>query len=325
MPEIIPDIPATAKAGVVHHFGPPSVIEVEDIPVARPAPNEVLIRVRAAGVGPWDSWIRAGKSALPQPLPLILGSDLAGMVVAAGGDVTGLAPGDEVFGVTNPGFTGAYAEYAIADAGMMAHKPASLSFVEAASVPVVAVTAWQALFEEAGFKEAGLTQGATVLIHGAAGNVGAYAVQLARMAGLHVIATARSRDVERVRTLGADIVIDAEREHFEDKVGGLDAVIDLVGGDVQKRSFAVLKRGGKLVSAVSAPDEREAAAHGVSAHFFLVKVTRDRLEQIAASIDRGALRSNIGKVLPLSAAREAHEMLDGLCPKPAGKIVLIVE
>lgn len=313
-------IPATTKAAIVHQFGPPGVIVVEDVPVAQPAPNEVLVRVRAAGVGPWDSWIRAGKSALPQPLPLILGSDLAGIVVAVGRHVVGFAPGDEVFGVTNPRFTGAYAEYAVAAAGMIARKPKSLTFVEAASVPVVAVTAWQALFDEAG-----LAQGAKVLIHGAAGNVGAYAVQLARMAGLHVIATARPRNVELVRKLGADIVIDAESEHFKDEVGALDAVIDLVGGDIQKRSFAVLKRGGMLVSAVSAPDQREAAGHGVSAHFFLVKVTSNHLERMAALIDRGELRTNVGKVLPLSAAREAHEMLDSLRPRPAGKIVLAVD
>jgi NADPH:quinone reductase-like Zn-dependent oxidoreductase len=136
----------------------------------------------------------------------------------------GSAPEDEVFGMTNPDFTGAYAEYAVAAAEMIARKPKSLTFVEAASVPVAAVTAWQALFDEAG-----LAQGAKVLIHGAAGNAGAYAVQLARMAGLHVIATVRPRNVELVRKLGADIVIDAESEHFKDEVGALDAVIDLVG------------------------------------------------------------------------------------------------
>lgn len=313
-------IPATTKAAIVRQFGPPGVIVVEDVPVEPPGPDDVLVRVRAAGVGPWDSWVRAGTSVLPQPLPLTLGSDLAGIVVAVGRQDVGFAPGDEVFGVTNPRFTGAYAEYAVAVAGMIARKPRSLSFVEAASVPVVAVTAWQALFDEAG-----LAHGAKVLIHGAAGNVGAYAVQLARMAGLHVIATVRPRDVELVRKLGADIVIDAESERFEDEVGALDAVIDLVGGDIQKRSFAVLKRGGMLVSAVSAPDQREAAAHGVSAHFFLVKVTSNHLERIAASIDRGELRTNVGKVLPLSAARAAHEMLDGLRPRPAGKIVLAVD
>jgi NADPH:quinone reductase-like Zn-dependent oxidoreductase len=313
-------LPKAMKAAVVRKFGPPSVIGVEDVPVGLPAPGEVLVQVRAAGVGPWDSWIRAGKSALPQPLPLILGSDLAGTLVAVGQHVADFVPGDAVFGVTNPRFTGAYAEYAVAAAGMIARKPESLSFVEAASVPVVAVTAHQALFDEAG-----LVRGAKVLIHGAAGNVGAYAVQLASRAGLQVVATARAQDDALVRSLGANVVIDIEAARFEDQVEPMDAVIDLVGGDIQKRSFAVLKRGGRLVSAVSVPDQQEASARGVSARFFLVNVTSRQLEEIATLIDRGQLRTNVGKVLPLASAQEAHEMLDGLRPKPAGKIVLALD
>jgi NADPH:quinone reductase-like Zn-dependent oxidoreductase len=290
---------------------------IEDVRITRPAGKEVMIRVEAAGVGPWDSWIRAGRSVLPQPLPLTLGSDLAGIVVAVGREVADFAPGDEVFGVTNHRFTGAYADYALASAEMIAKKPTSLSFVEAASVPVVAVTAWQALFQEAR-----LAKGAKVLILGASGNVGAYAVQLARMAGLQVIATARTQNAAFVRGLGASTVIDIASPHFEETIGPLDAVIDLIGGDIQTGSFAVLKRGGVLVSAVSAPDEEEAAAHGVSAHFFLVNVTTDLLERIADLIDRGELLTNVGKVLPLSAAQEAHKMLEGLTSKPLGKIVL---
>src|SRR5262249_51572769 len=155
-------------------------------------------------------------------------------------------PGDHVYGATNPRFIGAYAEYAIAAAAMIARKPARLDDVEAASVPVIAVTAMQALFEHAG-----LRSGQSVLIHGAAGNVGAYAAQRAHQAGLHVIATASGKDMAYVRGLGADEVIDFRADHFEDKAGDLDAVIDLVGGETQKRSFAVLKKGGVLVSAVS--------------------------------------------------------------------------
>jgi NADPH:quinone reductase-like Zn-dependent oxidoreductase len=141
---------------------------LESVPRPDPGPGEVLVDVHAAGVGPWDGWIRAGKSALPQPLPLTLGSDLSGTVAAVGSGISELAIGDQVFGVTNTQFLGAYAEYAVASAGMLAKKPASLSYVEAASVPVVAVTAWQGLFEHAR-----LEAGQTVVIHGAAGNVGA--------------------------------------------------------------------------------------------------------------------------------------------------------
>src|SRR3954465_13888247 len=152
----------------VHQFGPPEAMVLESVPRPDPGPGEVLVDVHAAGVGPWDGWIRARKSALPQPLPLTLGSDLSGTVAAVGSGISELAIGDQVFGVTNTQFLGAYAEYAVASAGMLAKKPASLSYVEAASVPVVAVTAWQGLFEHAR-----LEAGQTVVIHGAAGNVGA--------------------------------------------------------------------------------------------------------------------------------------------------------
>ena len=147
----------------VHEFGPPETMQFERVPVPTPGPGEVLVKVHAAGVGPWDGWIRGGRSALPQPLPLTLGSDLSGEIEALGPDVTGLRIGDQVYGVTNPRFIGAYAEYALASAAMIARKPASLSYIEAASVPVIAVTAWQGLFDQAQ-----LTAGQTVLIHGAA-------------------------------------------------------------------------------------------------------------------------------------------------------------
>ena len=277
----------------------------------------MLVEVEAAGVGPWDAWIRAGKSVLPQPLPLTLGSDLSGVVAGVGPGVTAFAIGDPVFGVTNPSFTGAYAEYALAAEGMLAPKPSSLTDAQAASVPVVAVTAWQALFDEAH-----LSSGARVLIHGAAGNVGAYAVQLARAAGLHTTATVRGRDADYVRSLGADVVIDVQSERFEEHAKDIDAVLDLVGADVQERSYGVMKPGAILVSAVAEPDQTAAARHGVKACFFLVEVTTHRLERIATRIDSGELRTRVGLVLPLGAAREAHEMLDGLRPRPGGKIVL---
>ena len=143
----------------VHEFGPPTVMSFERIPRPKPGANEVLVKVEAAGVGPWDDWIRAGKSALPQPLPLTLGSDLCGEIVALGPGVSDLRAGDQVYGVTNPQFMGAYAEYALASAAMISRKPTSLTYFEAASVPVIAVTAWQALFEQAQLKA-----GQTVLI-----------------------------------------------------------------------------------------------------------------------------------------------------------------
>lgn len=301
----------------VYEYGAPNVMKFERIARPDPGPDEVLVKVKAAGVGLWDAWIRDGKSALPQPLPLTPGSDLAGEVVAVGPGVSRPRVGEQVYGVTNPEFVGAYAEYAVASAGMISAKPASLSFIEAAAVPVVAVTAWQALFEHAR-----LTKGQKVVIHGAGGSVGAYAVQLAHQAGLHIIATASANDATLVRDLGADTVIDYRTGHFEDRVRDADAVIDLVGGDTQRRSFQVLRRGGRLISAVSNPDEDLARRHGIEASFFLVKVTTEELARIARLIDEGKLRTGVGVVLRLADADQAHLMLEGQRPHPKGKIVL---
>jgi NADPH:quinone reductase-like Zn-dependent oxidoreductase len=308
------------KAWRVHEFGPPEVMTFETVPPPEAGDGEVLVKVAAAGVGPWDAWIRAGKSALPQPLPLTPGADLCGEIVAVGAGVSGLRAGDQVFGVTNRRFIGAYAEYAAARAAMVSIKPDSLSSVQGASVPVIAVTAWQALFDHAH-----LESGQTVVIHGAAGNVGAFAVQLARRAGLRVIATAAARDVAFLQGLGANTVIDFASQRFEDHVRDADAVIDLVGGETQTRSFQVLRRGGRLISAVSPPDQQLAQSRGVNAIFFLVNVTSDCLRQIGELLDRDELRTNVGSVLPLADGREAHLMLEHLRPAPKGKIVLSVD
>ena len=307
------------RACRVHRFGGPEAISLDEIPLPKPGPGEVLVRVRAAGVGPWDAWIRAGRSVLLQPLPLTLGSDLSGEIAAVGEGVSGFAVGDAVFGVTNKRFTGGYADYAVAEAGMLALKPLSLDHVHAASVPVVAVTAWQALFAQAR-----LARGQSVLIHGAAGNVGAYAVQLARQAGLMVSATTGSADLDYVKGLGADQVVDFRSTAFEDAVKVVDAVIDLVGGEVQARSFAVLRRGGTLVSAVSHPDQALAQRADVEARFFLVDVTSAMLSELGSLLDDEVLTASVGTVLPIAEARRAHEMLDSLERRPRGKIVLEV-
>jgi NADPH:quinone reductase-like Zn-dependent oxidoreductase len=202
---------------------------------------------------------------------------------------------------------------------MVSNKPASLTHVEAASVPVVSVTAWQALFDHAQLKP-----GQTVVIHGAAGNVGSYAVQLARRAGVQTIATAATDDISFVRGFGANTVIDYRTEQFEEHVRDADAVIDLVGGEIQNCSFQVLRRGGKLISAVSRPDQHLAERHGVEAAFFLVRVTSPYLAEIARLVDGGKLKINVGAVLPLADAREAHFLLERVRPQPKGKIVLAV-
>lgn len=305
------------KAVRIHRFGSPDVIVVEDVEPLAPGPGEVLVRVRAAGVGPWDGWIRTGKSVIPQPLPLTLGSDLSGVVESVGPGVTELIPGDAVFGVTNERFVGANSEMAVAQVGMLAIKPRRIDDLAAASVPVVAVTALQMLFDQARIRA-----GQRVLVHGGGGNVGAYAVQLARRAGAHVIATVTD-EVDHVLGLGAAEVLDRS-VRFEDVVAPVDAVIDTVGGPVLDRSYKVLRRGGTLVSAVCQPDAEQAAAHGVDAMFILVQVDSESLAQIAEMIERGELATRVGSVLPLAEARAAHEMLEGTRPRAPGKLVLDV-
>jgi NADPH:quinone reductase-like Zn-dependent oxidoreductase len=306
------------KAARVLHFGPPSVIETDDLPRPEPATGQLLVRVKAAGVGPWDALIREGKSGLHQPLPLILGSELSGVVEAIGAEISGFKAGDEVYGATNDQFTGGYAEYALPLAKMMAQKPKTLNFIEAASVPVVAVTAWQMLFDYAH-----AIAGQTILIHGAAGNVGAYAVQLASHAGLHVTATAASADLQYVRSLGAERVVDFQTQRFEELLSGIDIVLDTVGGDTQQRSLQVLKPGGILVSVVSPVPDTAQKRYGIRAAFFYVDVTTERLNKITELFDSGKLVTDVGTVLPLKEARVAHEMLGG-APHKRGKIVLSV-
>lgn len=303
------------KAARIHRFGGPEVIDLDDLPRPVPESDQVLVRVAAAGVGPWDALIREHKSAVDVPLPLILGSDFSGIVESVGRDVHSFKPGDAVFGATNPQFIGAYAEYALASASMIAARPASLSFIEAASTPVVAVTAWQMLFDYANAQA-----GQSVLVHGAAGNVGAYAVQLARQAGLRIFATASSADASFVKSLGVETVIDYRTTRFEDAVPQVDIVLDVAGGDTRARSFNVVRPGGILVSVVSgAPPEAKHAT--IRSVFFLVDVTTQRLEKLAALFDHGKLSTSVGTVLPLDQARKAHEMLGG-APHPRGKIVL---
>ena len=304
------------KAAQVLQFGPPSVITNVDLPRPEPAAGQLLVRVKAAGVGNWDALVREGR--LPnEHLPLILGYELAGIVEAIGTEVSGFTLGDEVYGATNEQLTGAYAEYALPSARMIAQKPKTLNFIQAASAPIGTVTAWQMLFDYAH-----AVAGQTVLVHGAAGNVGAYAVQLAKLSDLHVVATAASADLDYVRGLGAEKVLDYETEQLEESLNGVDIVLDTVGGETQDRSLRVLKPGGILVSVVSPVPEAAQKRYGVRAAYFYVDVTTARLNEISRLFDSGKLATSVGSVLPLEQARTAHEMLEGTHKR--GKIVLSI-
>lgn len=312
-----PPMPRRMKAVEVRAFGGLDAMDYTDLPVPVPGPGQVLVRVHATDVGPWDAWIREGRSVLPQPLPLILGCDLSGTVAAMGPGVTGFAPGDAVFGVTDARFTGSYAEWAVAEASMIARKPARLSHVEAASVPVVATTAWQMLFDRAR-----VTAGQRVLVLGGAGNVGLYAVQLAAWARAEVTATAVATQAAPVRARGAREVVDLRAGLPDGCDGRFDAVIDTIGGDVLDHAYRLVRPGGALVSAVAMPDQARAERHGIRAEFILVSVTTAGLDRLRELFEGEVLTPQVGEVLPLSQARLAHEMLAGRAHRP-GKIVLL--
>jgi len=300
----------------VHESGGIDTMRLDEIPRPVPGAGEVLVAVKAAGVGPWDRLVREGQSGLGQALPLTLGSDVSGTVAALGADVDVLALGDAVYGATNNQFVGGYAEYALVEAGKIARKPAALDYVTAAGLPVVAVTAWQMLFEYAR-----IAPGQAILVRGAAGSVGACATQMAKQAGVY--GAARVRDIERVRALGAEPVVESDRVGAQLASRSLDAVIDTIGGDELESTSEALRPNGIIVSVVRAPDEAYLRSKGVRAAYFIVDVTRDRLDKISAMVERGTLNLPVGEVLDLADASTAHRMLDGAPHKP-GKIVLKV-
>jgi len=302
------------KAARIHKFGPPEVIVVEDLSRPNAGAGELLVRVKAGGVAPWDAIIREGKSKVSPPPPLTLGSDLSGIVEEAGPGITDFRVGDDVYGVTNTQFCGAHAEFAVASAGMVAKKPRSLSHLEAATVPVVAVRAWQMLFEYAH-----VVAGQSVLILGAGGNVGAYAVQFAVGTGLDIVAIAGLKDLEYVRNLGAKTALDYRSVNFEEAIPQVDVLIDMVGGDTLERTFGKLKPGGVLVSVVSTKPLPQRS--GVRSVFFYADVTTRRLGVLTKLFEEGKLSARVGSILPLKDVRTAHYMLAGAPHKP-GKIVL---
>jgi NADPH:quinone reductase-like Zn-dependent oxidoreductase len=302
----------------VHESGGIDTMRLDEIPRPVPEARELLVAVKAAGVGPWDRLVREGRSGLGQKLPVTLGSEISGTVAALGTGVGGFALGDAVYGATNNQFVGGYAEYALVEANKVARKPAALDYVTAAGLPVVAVTAWQMLFEYAR-----IAPGQAILVRGAAGSVGACATQMAKQAGASVYGTARVRDIERVRALGAEPVVEGDQIGAQSASKSLDAVIDTIGGDALESTSDALRPNGIIVSVVRAPDAAYLRSKGVRAAYFIVDVTRDRLDRISAMVERGVLNLPVGEVLDLADASTAHRMLDGAPHKP-GKIVLNV-
>ncbi len=315
----------TMKAVRMHAYGGPEVLRYEDAPKPSPGPGEVLVRVHATGINPVDWKIREGHmaKAYPRPLPLILGWDLSGVVEELGDGVTEFAVGDEIFSRPDSSRDGAYAEYIVIRAREVARKPATLDHVHAAAVPLAALTAWQALFDAVSpYTGAGLAAGQTVLIHAAAGGVGTFAVQLAKWKGARVIGTGSAGNAEFLRELGVDTFIDYTTTRFEDVARDVDVVFDTVGGETQARSWQVLRKGGVLVSIVGAPAADKAKEQGVRAGGVVIQPNARQLTEIAKLIDAGKVKPILAKVMPLSQAREAHELSQ--TGHTRGKIVLKV-
>jgi NADPH:quinone reductase-like Zn-dependent oxidoreductase len=307
----------TMKAVRIHKFGGPEVLQLEDVPRPEPGTREVLVRVHAAGVNPVDWKIREGKLG-KIPLPSIMGSDFSGEIEALGPDVAEFRTGEMVFGSVADE-SGSYAQYALAPVAHIVEKPKGIDHVQAAAVPVPAMTAWQALFDHAN-----LNSGQKVLIHAAAGGVGSFAVQLAKWKGAHVIGTASGQNAALVRSLGADEFIDYRATRFEEVVRDADVVFDTVGGDTQERSWKALKRGGVLVSIVQPPSEQAAKAHNMRGIFVREDATRnEELTQIAKLVANGQLKVNVETVLPLRDARKAQEISQ--TGHAHGKIVLTIK
>ena len=307
------------KAVSIYYYGGPSVLAYEDAPRPHPAPGDVLVRVHAAGINPVDWKIREGhlKGILHHTLPLVLGWDVSGVVAALGAGVTRFKVGDEVFSRPDIDRDGAYAEFIAVRETELALKPKSVDHVHAAALPLAGLKVWQSLFDAAA-----LSAGQRVLIHAAAGGVGSLAVQLAKGRGAYVIGTASARNHELVRALGADEVVDHERERFETVVGPVDVVFDTMGGDIQTRSWPVLKRGGILVSIVSPPSAEAAVAHGGRFAFVFTQPNAAQLAEIATLVDAGKLKAIVETVLPLSAAVRGQEL--SAAGHTRGKIVLQV-
>ncbi len=310
---------ATMKAVRFHSYGPPGVLVLEEVPWPTADSDEVLVRVQAAGVNPLDWKVRAGyvKDWLHHQLPLIPGWDVSGIVEAVGPKVADFKIGDAVYGMLDFGRDGAYAEYVAAPTRHLARKPTSLDHVQAGAVPLAALTAWQSLFDSGG-----LFNGQTVLIHGAAGGVGHFAVQLARWKGARVIGTASASNDSFLRELGAENVIDYHTTRFEEAVGDVDVVLDTIGGETQQRSWNVLKKGGILVATLGISSPAAPGEHGVRGVGVIVHPDPAQLNRIAALIDSGDLKPVIRAVLPLTGAARAHELSQ--TGHGRGKIVLKV-
>jgi len=303
------------KAIRIHEYGDASTLRLEEVPPLSPGNDQLLVHVREAGVNPIDWKIRQGylKDVMRASFPLTIGQDFAGEVVANGNSVSNFEVGARVFGFA----LGSYAEYALAPVSTVARMPTSMDFATAAALPTAGSTALQIVRDVVGAKP-----GMTLLIQGAAGGVGSYASQIAVHLGARVIGTASDRDIEYLKSIGVDEIIDFKNERFEDEVHGVDAVIDLVGGDTLNRSYAVVKKGGVIASTVQALDESRARNTGLRAVHVVMKRSAADLTELSRLVQQGIVKPRVGDTMSLADARKAQELSEQ--GRTRGKVILKV-
>jgi alcohol dehydrogenase len=311
----------TIRAARLAHYGGAEAVRIEHVPIPELKAGGLLVRVHAAGLNPIDWKTRAGllQKTIPMQLPTTLGGDFSGTVEAVGLGVADFKVGDEVYGQASPmsGGSGSFAELAVAQAGTVGAKPRNVSHAESAALPLAGVAALQALTENLG-----VSRNQKMLIHGGAGGIGSFAVQIASYLGAHVATTVGSRDIGYAKALGADTVVDYKSEKFEEVLRNLDGILDTVGGDTYARSFKPLKRGGRLASMLEQPQQALVDEFGVEASMVLARATTRRLTRLAKLVDEGALKVNIDRTLPLEQVAEALLYLEQGSPR--GKVVLTI-
>jgi len=310
---------ATMKAIVAHEYGGQEVLKYEDAPRPEPKDDEMLVKVVAAGVNSFDGVLRSGKYAKSNgtQLPWHPGYDIAGVVEKVGGKVTKFKVGDAVYAFITILKGGGYAEYAVAKQTDAALKPATISFVEAAGAPSVALTAWQAIVDKANVQS-----GQTVLIHGASGGVGLFAIPIAKIRGAKVFATASTANQDFLKQLGADVAVDYKTQKFEDIAKDVDAVIDGVGGETLARSYPIVRKGGIIVSLTDRLDQAQLDKYGIRGASLEVQNNGDELAQIGKLIDEKKIKVIVSETFPLTDANKAEAKAD--TGHARGKIVLKV-
>jgi NADPH:quinone reductase-like Zn-dependent oxidoreductase len=307
------------KAAYIEEYGGSDQFKIGELPMPEIGVKDVLIEVHAASINPVDWKIRQGylKTMIPYQMPLVLGWDVAGTVSAVGSEVTDFKIGDEVFSRPNIMRQGTYAEFVAVDANLVVAKPAKLSFEQAAALPLVAHTAWEVMFEIMDLKA-----GDRIFIGAGSGGVGTVAIQLARAYGAYVVTSTSTKNLEWVKALGADEVVDYTVQNPNDTVRGMNFILDAVGGEQQAQMYQMLKPNGLLVSITSQPNEEQAKAAGMRSAYVFMQPNGERLKKIAQAVDDGQLMPVIDSVFVLTQTKQAHDHAETGHAK--GKVVIKV-